>query len=114
MYFQSEDNSKQMVILRTCLVGGISLVLMLFLSIKSVVPMMEKDLLKRVSVVLLDHKLENILISAQGQDIFLEGLVDDKTRILAIDAASQVNGVRKVHDQFIITKSKSSQKSMSK
>lgn len=105
MHFQSEERTNQIVIIRTCVIGGISLLLMLFLSVKSVVPMIEKDLLQKVSMQLIDSRLNNILVSVRGQDIYLEGLVNEHTRSQALHIADEVYGVRKVHDHFtLVTK----------
>ena len=104
MYFESEDRTKQIIILRTSIIGGISLLLMLFLSFKSVIPSIEKDLLNKVSIQLMENKLDNILVTAKGQDIYLEGIVDENSRAKALQVAGDIYGVSKVHDQFIITK----------
>ena len=110
MNFESQDQSLQVVIFRSALIAGACLILLILLSLKSVVPAIERELLAQVSQQFINNKLNNILVSAQGQDVFLEGLVTTDVRNTALDLASKVRGVRKVHDNFIITDSKTASK----
>lgn len=106
MNFELQDTSLRNIIIRSVFIGGACLVLLVLLSQKSVIPSIETEILTQVSQQFIDNKLNNILVSASGQDIFLEGLVTEKIRTDALLLASQVRGVRKVHDNFIITDSK--------
>ena len=110
MNFESQDQSLQVVIFRSALIGGACLILLILLSLKSVVPAIERELLAQVSQQFINNKLDNILVSAQGQDVFLEGLVTTDVSNTALDLANKVRGVRKVHDNFIITDSRTASK----
>jgi hypothetical protein len=106
MNFDTTDQSRQLVLFRTAIIGGVSLLLMLMMSFKSVIPNIEKELMNQVSVQLLKNKHDNILVSVTGQDVFLEGLINSADRDNALEVAANVHGVRKVHDNFIITDSR--------
>lgn len=106
MNFDSQDTSLQVIIIRSVLIGGACLVLLVLLSLKSVIPSIEKEIMAEVSQQFIDKKLNNVLVSASGQDIYLEGLVTTQVRVDALELANTVRGVRKVHDNFIVTDSR--------
>lgn len=102
MYLNSIDENKKSAIIRIAILGIFSFIAIAFLTIKSVIPSIEKDLLHKVSLVLYENKLNNIIVSVSGQDIFLEGLVTNKVQSKAIQVVSQVRGVENVYSEFIL------------
>ena len=105
MYFDTIDNSKKSAIIRIVLLGFFSFVVIFFLTVKSIIPTIEKDLLHKVSMALYENKLNNIIVSVSGQNITLEGLVTNKVQSKAVQIASQVYGVKSVNSEFIIVNS---------
>jgi len=102
MYFESETASKQSALKRIYLLGGISFCLLIFLSIKSVIPSIEKDILKNISKTYFEKKITNVIVSVKGQEVTLEGLVTKTIQSQAIESAQQVPGVTNVNSEFII------------
>ena len=105
MYFDSIDDSKKSAIIRIVLLGIASFIAIVFLTVKSVIPSIEKDLLQKVSIALYENKLNNIIVSVSGQDITLEGLVTQKVQTKAVQVASQVKGVENVTSELILVSS---------
>ena len=105
MYLDSIDENKKSAIIRIAILGIFSFIAIAFLTIKSVIPSIEKDLLHKVSLELYENKLNNIIVSVSGQDIFLEGLVTNKVQTKAVQVASQVRGVENVYSEFILISS---------
>ena len=105
MYLDSIDHNKKSAVIRIAMLGLFSFAAIVFLSIKSVIPSIEKDLLHQVSMALYENKLNNIIVSVSGQNITLEGLVTNKVEFKAIQIASQVRGVENVSSEFILVSS---------
>jgi hypothetical protein len=105
MYFDSIDDSKKPAIIRIVLLGATSFIAIAFLSIKSVIPSIEKDILNNVNVALMENKLPNILVTVTGQDITLEGFVTEQIQDKAIQVISQIKGVENVTSEFILVDS---------
>jgi len=102
MYFEFEkksDNSLSTKI-RYVSMGVITLILLAGLSLRSIIPSIEKDLLTRVSQSLLENNIDNVLVSVSGRDITLEGLVSEAEQNEIIQLATTIKGVRKVNARF--------------
>jgi len=82
------------------LIGIIALVVLLLLGTRSVVPSIEKDLIDRVTIVLVEENISNVLISVSGQEITVEGLVSPSEREKVLALINNVSGVTKVHDEL--------------
>ncbi|MBT8143031.1 MAG: BON domain-containing protein [Gammaproteobacteria bacterium] len=100
MYFDLNNQEDKSAVVSTILIGSISLLAMIFLSFKSVIPGIEKDLLQGVSQQLLEHKIRNVLVSVEGRDIYLEGVVNSESADNAISLARRVKGVRRVYSNL--------------
>ncbi len=105
MYFDSIDDNKKSAVIRIVLVGVFSFIAIVFLTIKSVIPSIEKDLLNRVSLALYENKINNILVTVSGQNIILEGLVSEQVQTKAVKTVSQVRGVGNITSEFILVSS---------
>ena len=105
MYFDSIDDSNKSAIIRIVLLAIASFFVIVFLTVKSIIPSIEKDLLNRVSSALIENKLNNIIVSISGQDITLEGLVSKQVQTKSVQVASQVRGVENVTSEFILANS---------
>jgi len=102
MYFEFEkksDNSLSTKI-RYVSMGVITLILLAGLSLRSIIPSIENDLLTRVSQTLLENDIDNVLVSVSGRDITLEGLVSETEQNKVIELATAIKGVRKVTAHF--------------
>jgi len=104
MYFEFEEQLHNPVQakLRYAIMGGVALLLLLALSVRSLVPSIEKDLTERVSASLIENNLDNILLTVSGRDITLEGLVTQNNYNKILDLTREVSGVRTVNDKLTL------------
>jgi len=105
MYFDTIDNNQKSAVIRIVLLGICSFIIIAVLTIKSVIPSIEKDIFQRVASAVYENKLDNIIVSVSGQTVILEGLVTKQVETKAIQVTSQIRGVENVISEFIIVNS---------
>ncbi len=82
--------------------GAFALLLLMALSVRSIIPSIEKDLLEQVSAAFVENNFENILISTSGRDIRLEGLVKSSDYEKILEVANSIAGIRRVENKLTL------------
>lgn len=102
MYFEFEkqNDDPNRAKWRYVMMGAISLLLLLLLSWRSVIPSIEKDLTERVTATLIENKINNVLISTSGRDITLGGLVSENDYQTIIELTKDIRGANKIQYDF--------------
>jgi len=104
MYFEFEkqNDNPEKAKWRFVALGAVTILLLLGLSVRSVIPSIEKDIAERVTNEFLANDISNTLITVSGRDLIIEGLVTQSDYTKILELTNSINGIRVVKNNLTL------------